>query len=52
LRKADRLVVMDHGKVVEIGGHNELMEKQGAYYTLYQAQAKRDDDGDDVEVRP
>jgi ATP-binding cassette, subfamily B, bacterial len=44
LRKADRLVVMDHGRVVEIGDHETLMEKQGAYYTLYQAQAKRDDD--------
>jgi ATP-binding cassette, subfamily B, bacterial len=51
LRKADRLVVMDHGKVVEIGGHEALMEKQGAYYTLYQAQAKRDD-ADDGEISP
>jgi ATP-binding cassette, subfamily B, bacterial len=44
LRKADRLVVMDHGKVIELGDHETLMKKQGAYYTLYQAQAKRDDD--------
>jgi ATP-binding cassette, subfamily B, bacterial len=44
LRKANRLVVMDHGKVVEMGDHETLMEKQGAYYTLYQAQAKRDDE--------
>ena len=47
LRKADRLVVMDRGQVVEIGPHDELMEQQGAYWRLYQAQARQvDDDGE------
>jgi ATP-binding cassette subfamily B protein len=41
LRKADRLVVLDRGQVVEIGGHDELMAQQGAYYRLYQAQARQ-----------
>ena len=41
LRKADRLVVMDKGQVVELGHHDELMAKQGAYYSLYQAQARQ-----------
>ncbi|HVL08121.1 MAG TPA: ABC transporter, partial [Burkholderiaceae bacterium] len=41
LRKADRLVVLDRGQVVEIGGHDELMARQGAYYRLYQAQARQ-----------
>ena len=41
LRKADRLVVMDRGQVVEVGPHEELMAKQGAYWRLYEAQARR-----------
>lgn len=41
LRKADRLVVLDRGQVVEIGGHDALMAQQGAYYRLYQAQARQ-----------
>lgn len=40
LHKADRLVVLDRGEVVEVGSHDELMEKQGAYFNLYEAQAR------------
>ncbi|WP_353131646.1 ABC transporter ATP-binding protein [Limnohabitans sp.] len=40
LNKADRLVVMEQGVVVEEGDHNTLMSQQGAYYRLYEAQAK------------
>ncbi len=47
LRKADRLVVMDRGQVVEVGPHDELMAKQGAYWRLYEAQARRVDASDD-----
>jgi len=52
LRRADRLVVMDQGQVTEIGNHNELMAREGAYYRLYQAQARNvDTDPDDAEEK-
>jgi len=43
LRKADRLVVMDRGKIVEIGNHDQLMAAEGHYYKLYMAQARNVD---------
>lgn len=38
IRNADLILVLQDGKVVERGKHNELMTKQGLYYTTYQAQ--------------
>ncbi len=44
LRKADRLVVLDKGRVVEVGNHDELMAREGAYHKLYLAQARNADE--------
>ncbi|MCL4184938.1 MAG: ABC transporter ATP-binding protein/permease, partial [Burkholderiaceae bacterium] len=41
LRKANRLVVLDRGQLVEQGSHDELMATEGAYYRLYEAQQRR-----------
>ena len=43
LHRADRLVVLDRGRVVEEGSHDVLMAAEGAYFNLYQAQARNMD---------
>ncbi len=35
---ANRIVLIEHGKIVEVGRHDELMAKQGNYYRLFQVQ--------------
>lgn len=35
-RKADRILVMDHGRVVEHGNHKQLIAKKGRYYDLWE----------------
>ncbi len=38
---ADRIMVLDKGKIVEIGSHEELMKKMGAYYSMFIKQVGR-----------
>ena len=42
LKHADKIFVLDSGGIVEGGTHDELMERRGRYYELYQAQRKED----------
>jgi len=43
IRNADRIIVLQHGEVREVGSHAELMERQGIYYRLYQLQYEREE---------
>ena len=38
IRNADRIFVIDNGEIIEAGNHQELINKRGTYYQLYQAQ--------------
>ena len=38
LRNADRLIVLDDGKIVEVGAHEELMDRKGIFYNLVNTQ--------------
>jgi ABC-type multidrug transport system fused ATPase/permease subunit len=42
IKNADRVLVLDDGKIVEEGTHDELVAKGGLYQTLYQAQFNQD----------
>jgi ABC-type multidrug transport system fused ATPase/permease subunit len=41
VRHADRICVIEHGRVVELGSHEELMAKGGRYRTMFDLQASR-----------
>ena len=40
VHKADRIIVLESGKIIEEGTHNELLNRQGHYKEIYDLQLK------------
>ena len=47
VRQADRICVLEQGRVIELGTHGELMALQGRYRTMFDLQAQRFGDGEE-----
>ncbi len=50
VRHADRICVLEHGRVVELGSHDELMAAGGRYRTMFELQASRFEGGEEGEA--
>jgi len=51
VRDADRILVIDNGRIVEEGSHEELMKKGGLYRHLYEMQFKEPEEGRPLAAR-
>jgi subfamily B ATP-binding cassette protein MsbA len=45
IERADRIVVLEHGRVAEFGKHHELLARRGIYFGLYNIQYAREHEG-------
>jgi len=50
VRRADRICVLEEGRVVELGTHDELMAARGRYHTMFELQAARFGEDDESEA--
>ncbi|MET9621863.1 ABC transporter ATP-binding protein [Streptomyces sp. NPDC006464] len=50
VRQADRIVLLDGGRITESGTHEELMARRGQYAEMFEIQAERFRDGDDERI--
>ncbi|MCJ7566673.1 MAG: hypothetical protein MUO58_03940, partial [Anaerolineales bacterium] len=41
IKRADRILVIENGKILEMGAHAKLREKKGRYFKLYTEQFRR-----------
>jgi ATP-binding cassette, subfamily B, bacterial len=48
VRQADRICVLEHGRMVELGSHDELMALGGRYRTMFDLQAQRFQDPEGI----
>lgn len=52
IRRADLIAVMDQGRIVERGTHQELLERSGLYRQIYELQLKSQEDGQKISAHP
>ncbi|MDY6874160.1 MAG: ABC transporter ATP-binding protein, partial [Chloroflexota bacterium] len=42
IKRADKILVIEDGQIVEMGNHKELIKAQGKYYNLYTRQFRQE----------
>ncbi len=52
IRRADLIAVMDQGRIVERGTHQELLKRSGLYRQIYELQLKSQEEGQKITVDP
>jgi ABC-type multidrug transport system fused ATPase/permease subunit len=45
IKGADRIAVIEEGRILEMGGHRELLARKGKYFDLYTRQFRREIEG-------